>query len=90
MWVAVSELPKSVSHPFYEKLNRLLGEHGFDEFVEAQCRAFYAEKMGRPSLAPGSIFVSCCWATSNVWTRNGPWRGARRTPRECARFSGWG
>ena len=53
MWVAVSELPKSVSHPFYEKLNRLLAEHGFDEFVERQCRPFYAEKMGRPSLAPG-------------------------------------
>ena len=23
MWVAVEELPRSVSHPFYEKLNRL-------------------------------------------------------------------
>jgi len=56
MWVAVSELPRSVSHPFYEKLNRLLAEHGFDEFVEAQCRGFYAEKMGRPSLAPGRYF----------------------------------
>ena len=56
MWVAVKELPKSVSHPFYEKLNRLLAEHGFDEFVEAQCRSFYAEKMGRPSLAPGQYF----------------------------------
>src|SRR3989337_2295612 len=56
MWVAVSELPRPVSHPFYEKLNRLLAEHGFDEFVEAQCRSFYAEKMGRPSLAPGQYF----------------------------------
>ena len=56
MWVAVSELPRSVSHPFYEKLNQLLAEHGFDEFVEAQCRSFYAEKMGRPSLAPGQYF----------------------------------
>jgi len=56
MWVAVSELPKSVSHPFYEKLNGLLAEHGFDEFVEAQCQPFYAEKMGRPSLAPGRYF----------------------------------
>jgi transposase len=56
MWAAVSELPRSVSHPFYEKLNRLLAEHGFDEFVEAQCRPFYAEKMGRPSLAPGQYF----------------------------------
>ena len=56
MWVVVSELPRSVSHPFYEKLNGLLAEHGFDEFVEAQCRPFYAEKMGRPSLAPGRYF----------------------------------
>ena len=56
MWVAVSELPRSVSHPFYEKLNRLLAEHGFDDFVETQGRPFYAEKMGRPSLAPGQYF----------------------------------
>jgi transposase len=56
MWVTVRELPWSVSHPFYEKLNRLLAEHGFDDFVEAQCRPFYAEKMGRPSLAPGQYF----------------------------------
>jgi len=56
MWVAVSELPWPVSHPFYEKLNRLLAEYGFDDFVETQCRAFYAEKMGRPSLAPGQYF----------------------------------
>lgn len=56
MWVAVSELPKSVSHPFYAKLNRMLGEHGFDEFVEQQCQGFYAKTMGRPSLAPGQYF----------------------------------
>ena len=56
MWVAVSDLPRSVSHPFYEKLNGLLAKYGVDEFVETQCRGFYAEKMGRPSLAPGQYF----------------------------------
>ena len=56
MWVAVSDLPRSVSHPFYEKLNGLLAKYGGDEFVETQCRGFYAEKMGRPSLAPGQYF----------------------------------
>jgi transposase len=56
MWVTVSELPRSVSHPFYAKLNGVLAEDGFDEFVEAQCRRFYAEKMGQPSLAPGQYF----------------------------------
>jgi len=56
MWVAVSELPRSVGHPFYEKLNGMLDEHGFDEFVETQCRRFYAKKLGRPSLTPGRYF----------------------------------
>jgi len=56
MWVTVAELPRSASHPFYEKLNGLLAEHGFDDFVEGQCQSFYAEKMGRPSLAPGQYF----------------------------------
>jgi transposase len=56
MWVPATELPTSVSHPFYARLNRLLSEGGFDEFAEAQCAAFYAETMGRPGLAPGIYF----------------------------------
>ena len=56
MWVATTELPTAASHPFYERLNRLLAEHGFDDFVETPCRAFYAEKMGRPGLPPGIYF----------------------------------
>ena len=46
----------AASHPFYRRLNRLLREHGFDDFVEAQCASFYAESMGRPSLPPGIYF----------------------------------
>jgi hypothetical protein len=35
MFVAVRDLARwSVSHPFYDKLNGLLAEHGFDDFVE--------------------------------------------------------
>lgn len=56
MWVAVSDLPRSVSHPFYDKLNQLLAEHGFDDFAETQCRPFYAKTMGRPGLIPGRYF----------------------------------
>src|SRR4029077_19844673 len=37
-------------------LNQLLREHGFDDFAEAQCAAFYADTMGRPSLPPGIYF----------------------------------
>jgi transposase len=56
MWVPATELPTSASHPFYARLNRLLAEHRFDDFAEAQCAAFYAETMGRPGLAPGIYF----------------------------------
>ena len=55
-WIAHSELPRTAGHPFYERLNQLLAERGFDEFVEAQCERFYAEPMGRPSLTPGRYF----------------------------------
>jgi transposase len=55
-WVATSDLPRSAGHPFYERLNKLLEEAGFDAFVEEQCRRYYAPTMGRPSLAPGVYF----------------------------------
>ena len=35
-WIAHTELPRTVGHPFYERLNQLLAERGFDEFVEGQ------------------------------------------------------
>ena len=53
MWVASSDLPRSAGHPFYELLNRVLDEAGFDAFVEEQCAMFYADGVGRPSLPPG-------------------------------------
>jgi transposase len=56
MWVTATELPTAASHPFYRRLNQLLREHDFDDFVEAQCGGFYAKTMGRPSLPPGIYF----------------------------------
>ena len=53
MWVATADLPQSAGHPFYAQLNRVLDDAGFDTFVEAQCAPFYADGIGRPSLAPG-------------------------------------
>ena len=38
------------------RLNRVLDDAGFDPFVEAQCAQFYADGIGRPSLAPGRYF----------------------------------
>jgi transposase len=49
---------RSQSHPFYRAVNRVLGEEGFDRYVERLCAKFYAKKMGRPGLAPGIYFRS--------------------------------
>jgi transposase len=56
LWIATEEISTPVSHPFYARLNEILDEARFDEFVERQCQKFYADKMGRPSLAPGMYF----------------------------------
>jgi hypothetical protein len=56
MWVVTADLPMATSDPFYQRLNQLLREQGFDEFAEAQCAEFYAEKMGRSGLPPGVYF----------------------------------
>ncbi|MBI3462179.1 MAG: hypothetical protein HY000_03840 [Planctomycetes bacterium] len=55
-WVATSDLPKSPGHPFYEKLNQLLAEAGFEPYVEQLCRPYDAEGQGRPSIPPGVYF----------------------------------
>jgi transposase len=56
LFVAAADLPQSVAHPFYAKLNEVLAGWKFDAFVEELCAKFYAEKLGRPSLAPGIYF----------------------------------
>jgi transposase len=55
-WVATTELPRSEGHVFYQKLNELLREAGFDEFVESLCEEHYHDTMGRPGIPPGTYF----------------------------------
>jgi transposase len=55
-WIPTAQLPTTAAHPFYEQINRILDAKGFDSFVEGLCGRFYAEKMGRPSLAPAVYF----------------------------------
>lgn len=56
LWLATTDLPSSPGHPFYQKLNALLDEAGFDRFVEDLCRPYYADGLGRPSIPPGVYF----------------------------------
>jgi transposase len=56
MWVATQDLPRSASHPFFQRLNQVLDKADFDRYVERRCAPFYAKTMGRPSLPPGRYF----------------------------------
>lgn len=47
---------RSASHPYYQAVNKILADKGFDRHVEALCAKFYAKKMGRPGVAPGVYF----------------------------------
>jgi transposase len=56
LWTPTAALPVGASHPFYQRLNQILDEKKFDEYVETLCTDFYAGEVGRPGLAPGIYF----------------------------------
>src|SRR4051812_33561125 len=51
-----AELPRSPGHAFYDRLQAVLVEAGFDRFAGGECAPYYASKRGRPSLPPGRYF----------------------------------
>jgi len=54
--VTWAEMPRSPGHVFYDRLQRVLIDAGFDAFAEATCKPYYAAKMGAPSIPPGRYF----------------------------------
>src|SRR5712672_3969683 len=56
LWTATAALPVGAGHPFYQRLNQILDEKKFDEYVEGICERFYADEVGRPGMAPGIYF----------------------------------
>ena len=54
--VTWAEMPRSPGHAFYDRLQTLLIEAGFDGFVETTCKPFYAPRLGAPWLPPGRYF----------------------------------
>ena len=55
LFVTADKLPRSPGHVFYQKLNQLLLEAGFDAWVEELCGPHYAAS-GRPGIPPGTYF----------------------------------
>jgi transposase len=58
LFVRSDEMAGAPRHRFYEKLNEILGEAGFDRFVEALCEPYFAEpgSQGRLSTPPGRYY----------------------------------
>lgn len=55
LWIATSDLAPRSGHPFYDRLNRLLEDDGFDAWLEKECAPYFSS-CGRPSIPPGVYF----------------------------------
>src|ERR1041384_5113279 len=55
LFIPTAQLAQGPGHPFYAKLNAVLADAGFDEFVEKLCAPYYKEG-GRPGIPPGVYF----------------------------------
>ena len=56
LWISHDAIASSPGHPFYEQLERVLRDEGFDSFAESKCSPYYAKRQGRPSIPPGVYF----------------------------------
>jgi len=55
LFIPTAKIATGPGHPFYAKLNAVLADAGFDEFVEQLCAPYYMEG-GRPGIPPGVYF----------------------------------
>ena len=55
LFIPTEKLATGPGHPFYTKLNEVLAQAGFDDFVEGLCAKYYKEG-GRPGIPPGVYF----------------------------------
>jgi len=56
LMVGWAEMPRSPGHVFYDCLQSVLIDGGFDGFAEATCKPYYAATLGAPSVPPGRYF----------------------------------
>lgn len=54
-WIPVDQINHGPANVFYDRLNKLLDDANFDDFVEELAEPYY-EKIGRPGVTPGVYF----------------------------------
>src|SRR5438477_13164653 len=92
IWIAQTDLPRTVAHPFYEQLNRLLEERSFDEWVEQHSSAPGSTRSGWGGRVwrRGGTSVCCSSGILKASTASVASHGGRRTRWRCAVFWGRG
>ena len=55
LFIPPAKLSPGPGHPFYSKLNEVLGQAQFDAYVEQLCAPYYKDG-GRPGIPPGVYF----------------------------------
>ena len=78
MWVTTADLPTSAGHPFFERLNRVLEEAGFDALWRGCARCSTRRGWAARVCVLGGISGCCSSATSRVCRRSGGLRGGSR------------
>ena len=87
--VGWADLPRSPGHAFYDRLQAVLIEAGFDGFAETRCAPYYASRRGRPSLPPGRYFrMHLVGYFEGIDSERGL-DGAARTASPCASSCVW-
>lgn len=54
--ITLKDLPPPPARPFYQRLNQILDDAGFEPFVEDLCQPYYDDNFGRPGVPPGVYF----------------------------------
>lgn len=72
LMVTWTDLPRSPGHVFYDRLQQVLVEAGFDGFVEATCKPYYSEGMGTKSIRRGGTSACIWWDQLTYASGNGP------------------
>ncbi len=61
LFITADQLPRSQGHPFYKQLNQLLGQAGFDPWLENRCQQYYhQEELLRRDRQPTRHRLAVC------------------------------
>src|SRR5437016_12850193 len=86
IWIAQTDLPRTVAHPFYEQLNRLLEERSLTNGWNSSAPGSTRSEWGGRVWRRGGTSVCCSSGILKASTASVASPGGRRTRWRCAVF----